>query len=127
MLFRSEEDADQLPRVGYASEDDTEATERGTCTAQNPSSKARRRALNHQRRQEKRQRERDQGTYRYPMRSAKEQDPPVKVTMATEKCSTAAAGFVGLNDVPATKRVTKLEELIGDDSKDFEYVAWDGW
>ncbi|PPQ80859.1 hypothetical protein CVT26_015076 [Gymnopilus dilepis] len=91
--------------------------------------KGRRGTLNHQRRREKRQREREEEFSHHEARSnaQKESAPPIYVDLATEKCSTTSAAFVGLNDTSGAKKVFNLDELIGEGAKrKFGYVSWDG-
>ena len=88
-----------------------------------------RRAVNHQRRNEKRQRERLQSFSHYEPRFSigKDSNPAIHVDLATESCSTAASAFVGLNDGTRGKKLSKLHELVGEHSKHkFEYVGWNG-
>ncbi|PPQ82483.1 hypothetical protein CVT26_012846, partial [Gymnopilus dilepis] len=88
-----------------------------------------RRTSNHQRRKEKRQSERLQSFSHYEPRSnpKKELAPPIRVDLATEKCSAAATAFVGLNDGTRGKKLFKLHELVGEHSKyKFGYVEWNG-
>ncbi|PPQ97895.1 hypothetical protein CVT26_013069 [Gymnopilus dilepis] len=96
---------------------------------QEPSHRGHGRALNHQRRKERRQRVREQEFSHHEARCnlQKEAAPPIRVDLATERCSTTSAAFVGLNDTSGAKKVFGIDELIGEGAKHkFGYVSWDG-
>ncbi|PPQ76862.1 hypothetical protein CVT26_001500 [Gymnopilus dilepis] len=90
---------------------------------------ARGRGRNHEGRRKKRQQERRQEFSNYEPRSSKDKDsaPPIHIDLATEKCATTSAAFVGLNDSSGARRVFSVDELVGEKAKrKFGYVSWDG-
>ncbi|PPR02782.1 hypothetical protein CVT26_009393 [Gymnopilus dilepis] len=96
---------------------------------QEPSHKARRRGRCHDGRRQRRQQERENEFSHHEARlsECKDSAPPIRVDLATEKCSTTSTAFTGMNDSSGARRVFGLHELVGEGAKrKFEYVGWDG-
>ncbi|PPQ82874.1 LOW QUALITY PROTEIN: hypothetical protein CVT26_007551, partial [Gymnopilus dilepis] len=93
------------------------------------SHKKRQRALNHQRRNLKRQHEREEifSHHEACLNAKKDSAPSIQIDLETEKCSRLAAAFVGMNDTSGSRKPLKVEELVGEKSKyKFGYVPWNG-
>ena len=96
--------------------------------AQQRARKRQRRVRNHQNRKEGRREAQDRTFSHHQSRDNVRLDsaPPILTSMATERGSTTTTGFVGLNDVPASRKLYDLSDFVGEGSRGFQYIAWDG-